>query len=95
MNIYELTTEWTSIQSALIEGEGELTPELEEMLDELEGATDAKANAYASVIKNLDGLMKARKVEAKRLIAIFVTSSPSPGTLSLSSSILYCPLSVL
>lgn len=65
-NIYELTQDYLII-SEMMENP-ELDPEfLADTMEAVEGAFEVKAEAYAKVMKNLEGDIEALKAEADRL----------------------------
>lgn len=67
LRLYEVGAELEAVVEELIEGGGELTPELETRLDEWTAAFHDKAERVALYIQNLQGLAKAAKQEADRL----------------------------
>jgi len=58
------------VGAAIAEAGGELTPELEERLDALEGAFDAKVERIALLVQREAGIANMAKDEADRLSAI-------------------------
>lgn len=74
MKLYELTTELQDLYSAIVEAEGEVTPEVESALDTVEGDLAAKMESIGNLLRNLE--LEAKhfaskidlvKLEAKRL----------------------------
>ena len=68
MTLYELTAEYAGLLDAYYSAETDA--EAAEALEKLEAACQditAKANAYARLIRNVDGEIKALKAEEKRL----------------------------
>lgn len=66
-NLFDLTGAMADVDRILEENEGELTPELEAVLDGLEMAFDEKAEAIARVIAMKKAMAGAVKEEADRL----------------------------
>jgi hypothetical protein len=67
MRLYEIPTEFSILETALIENAGEITPELEKQLDEFLRAGKDKIEAGAMVMRGLEMEANACKEEAKRL----------------------------
>lgn len=67
MALYEITSELSQVTDLLVESGGELTPEIEEALDALEGALEEKVERTVHVIRTLEGQAEAARVEADRL----------------------------
>ena len=70
MNLYDITTEMQGVLDAMLDG-GIDSPEAQAALDEhlsgLDAALDAKAEAYAGIVRELESRAEARKVEASRI----------------------------
>lgn len=67
MKLYDIPIEFAVLETALIERDGELTPELEKQLDDfLRGGKD-KLEGGAMVMRGLEMEAEACRVEAKRL----------------------------
>jgi hypothetical protein len=67
--LYELAGEWTALDELLAETEGDVTPEIEELLEQLEGATTDKVQKVALVILRKRAEAKAIKDEENRVVA--------------------------
>lgn len=67
MALYEITSELQQVTEMLVESGGELTPEIEEALDALEGALEEKVERTVHVIRQLEGQAEAAKAEYRRL----------------------------
>lgn len=67
--LYELGTEWARLETALIEAEGEMTPDVEAALAALGDLERDKIDAYQHIVANLDAHAKACHEEAERLRA--------------------------
>lgn len=67
MKLYEIPSEFSILESALIENAGELTPELEKDLDAFLRAGKDKIEGGAMVMRGLEMEANACKEEAKRL----------------------------
>lgn len=67
MKLYEIPTEFAVLETALIEHDGELTPELEKQLDEFLRAGKDKLEGGAMVMRGLEMEADACREEAKRL----------------------------
>lgn len=70
MKLYEITQARDVLDTWLAESDGELTPELEAMLDELDGQADEKIERVALYIRERLANAEAVKVEAQRLQGI-------------------------
>lgn len=66
MRLYELTSDLVALQE-LLEDSLEDEQLLLDTLEAVQGEYDAKMEAYAKVVKNLEADMEALKTEAKRL----------------------------
>ena len=68
---YETVLDWIEEHEDVIrEAGGELPPELEALLDEVEGAVEEKVKRVALVVQNMLAAAKAAKAEADRLSAL-------------------------
>lgn len=67
LKLYEITDALQDVGDALMDNGGELTPELEALLDSLEGAFEHKAENVALFIRQLEVNGAAAATEAKRL----------------------------
>lgn len=67
MKLYEIPTEFAVLETALIERDGELTPELEKQLDDFLRAGKDKLEGGAMVMRGLELEAEACREEAKRL----------------------------
>ena len=67
MKLYDIPFEAAVIERALVENEGELTPELEAQINNLLTAGQDKIEAAAMVIRNLEADAEACHEEAQRL----------------------------
>lgn len=70
MKLYEITAARDVLDTWLAESDGELTPELEAMLDELDGQAEEKIERVALYIRERLANAEAVKVEAQRLAGI-------------------------
>lgn len=66
LSLYELTLEGMLIRDALIENEGEITPEIEQRLDALMEAGPERVEAAAMVVRGLEASEAACAAEAER-----------------------------
>lgn len=69
-NLYELTQEQARIEELLIEGGGELTPELEEALASNSAALADKVDGYNHIYRRLTSFAAAIKNEKDRLAGL-------------------------
>jgi len=67
MNLYELSREGLEIQNALMEAQGELTPDVELRLDSLLAQGAESIEAAAMVVRGLEASAEACRAEVKRL----------------------------
>jgi len=67
LKLWELSEELDRIGEEIAEAGGELTPEIEEKLDALEGAFEEKAENIALMVRNLEATSSAVKEEEKRI----------------------------
>lgn len=67
MHLYEIPTEARLIEEQLEESGGELTPELEQRINEFMAGSKDKIEAAAMVVRSLNASAEACKAEAKRL----------------------------
>lgn len=78
----EVVLDWMDEhEEAIIAAGGELPPELEELLEEVEGTLETKVERTALVVRNLLANAKAAKEEADRLAAIAATYSRQADSL--------------
>lgn len=75
--LYSLTEQMSSIEAALEENGGELTPELEEMWQETSESLATKVDNYNALIIKLDGYSDNLAKEIKRLQALKKTTDNS------------------
>jgi hypothetical protein len=68
--LYQVVDALLAIGETLEENGGELTPDLAEQLDRLEGARDLKVERIVLFMRNLDATAAAADAEAQRLAAI-------------------------
>lgn len=71
MKLYEIADAREILDAWLAESEGELTPELQQMLDELEGHADEKIERVGLYIRERDAEAKAVKEERDRLDGLY------------------------
>lgn len=67
LHLYQITDALHAIEETLLENGGELTPELEEALNAMEGALEAKVDGIAGLVQHLARMSEAAKAEEKRL----------------------------
>jgi len=67
MSLYKLTQEMLEVLWAIEENEGELSPELEAILDEVESGRAERFEACLAALQNLEGEALMFKQEADRL----------------------------
>lgn len=70
MKLYEITNARDVLDTWLAESEGEMTPELEAMLNELDGQADEKIERVALYVRERLANAEAVKVEQQRLLGI-------------------------
>lgn len=70
ITLWEISDELREIAETLVENGGELTPELGERLDAMEGAFEEKAERIALYVRECEANAIAAQVEADRLAAI-------------------------
>lgn len=66
---HELAGEWRALDELLLESEGELTPEIEQLLAQLEATTTDKLEKIGLVAQRYTNTAKAIKLEEERLAA--------------------------
>ena len=66
---YELAGEWAALDELLLETGGELTPEIEELLEQLQGTTTEKLEKIGLVAQRYANDAKAIALELERLTA--------------------------
>jgi hypothetical protein len=69
LTLYEISFEGALIASILEESEGELTPEIEQRIEDLMKAGPGRIEAAAMVVRNLEASAEACENEVKRLAA--------------------------
>lgn len=67
MKLYDLPMQFSELEQALVESEGELTPELEKRFDDFLRGGKEKIEAGAMVLRHLEAEAEACLKEAKRL----------------------------
>lgn len=67
MNLYEINTEYLQIVEALEESGGELTPEIEKIMEENDSDFKSKVENYVKIIRNFEGHSNSLKEEIDRL----------------------------
>ena len=67
LRLYQFAGEFDALGDMLEESFGELTPEIEELMDGLNVALDDKIDGYCGLIQNFQRTADAAAVEAKRL----------------------------
>lgn len=67
MKLYEIPLEFAVLETALVESDGELTPELEKRLDDFLRSGKDKLEGGAMVMRGLELEAEACRTEAKRL----------------------------
>lgn len=80
---YELAGEWAALDELLLETGGELTPEIEELLEQLEGTTTDKLEKLGLVAQRYATEAKAIALELERLQARKRTWDSSAAKLKL------------
>jgi hypothetical protein len=73
-SLYELTEEAIKIEQIILEAHGEITPEIEKLLDEVDIKTPEKIDSYVYVIermKNSAEFIKQKVEQHKKLIASY------------------------
>ena len=74
LTLYTLTERQQQIEDLLVENGGELTPEIEQMLNETTDALAVKVDGYNHIIRRLEGFAASAKAEADRLTKLRRTS---------------------
>ena len=67
MKLYELTHEYRTLLDRVDPDTGELTPEVSQLLDDLQDPIECKAENIVKVVKELDGEIEALQAEIERL----------------------------
>lgn len=67
MKLYEISGQLALIDAALEAAEGEITPETEAALNQLEGELEAKVDGIIALIRQREAMMDALKKEVSRL----------------------------
>jgi len=81
LSLYQLTQEQQAIESALIDNGGELTPELEKMLEGNSEAIANKVDGYNMILRRLGGSESVLDTEIKRLTALKKTAQNAQRSL--------------
>lgn len=76
-SLFQLTAEQRAIEEALWENGGELTPELEQRMNDNSEALVVKANSYSVLIRRFESASDAIAKEIKRLTALKKTADSS------------------
>ena len=83
MKLYELATKFQLLNEILETEGGELTPELEQKLNTLEGTLEDKIDSIGKVIQHLLGDAQKAKTEANRLTKLAVLREKATTRLKL------------
>lgn len=67
MKLYELANEYAAIELALADSDGEITPEIQAMLDSVESELPAKVDGICSVLRHQATRAAAAREEGERL----------------------------
>ena len=67
MNIFELTQEWLRIRDVIAEAEGEVTEEIQLLIDKIEGDVAQKLMSMRYIIKSFEAKIDANEKEIERL----------------------------
>ena len=67
MNIFELTQEWLQIMDMIAEAEGEVTEEIELLINKIEGDISQKMLSMRYIIKSYEAKIRANNEEIERL----------------------------
>jgi hypothetical protein len=70
VKLYELALEHRRIDAAISEAQGEVTPEVEAMLDSISGAVEEKVDGICALIREREANAGAIKAEEMRLAAL-------------------------
>lgn len=70
ITLYALADEYAQIEDLLMNNGGEVTEELEQMMQDNEQSISAKVDGYNHIIRNAEGLESACDAEIKRLAAL-------------------------
>lgn len=71
MKLYELANEYAAIELALADSDGEITPEIQTMLDSVESELPAKVDGICSVFRHMMTRAAAAKEEAERILRLY------------------------
>lgn len=74
MNIFELTQEWLLIMDMIAEAEGEITEEIQLLIDKIEGDVAHKFMSMRYIIKSFEAKIAANEEEIARLEKNVVSS---------------------
>jgi outer membrane murein-binding lipoprotein Lpp len=69
LTLYDLGAEWVALEAALLEAGGEVTPEVEQALAALGELEASKVDAYAFLVRNLEGYADRVRAEEQALAA--------------------------
>lgn len=67
LTLYQLTEQQQQIEDLLIENGGELTPEIEQLMESTSEALAVKVDGYNHIIRRLEGFAASAKAEKERL----------------------------
>lgn len=67
MNIFELTQEWLLIMDMIVEAEGEVTEEIQLLIDKIEGDVASKLMSMRYIIQSFEAKIDANEREIERL----------------------------
>lgn len=81
LTLYQLTSEYQAIEDALIENGGELTPELEDLMNANTEALALKVDGYNKILRRMEGSEAALDAEIKRLTALKKTAANAQKSL--------------
>lgn len=81
LKLYEATDELNAAYELLVESEGELTPEIEELLAHAQGTFEEKAERVALMVRTLAANQAAAKLEAERLSKLAASAERSAESL--------------
>lgn len=82
IKLYETTEAKLYIDTLLAETEGEITPEIEQLMDEADMAFTGKVEAVAAKIRELELFADAADTEVKRIAALGKSARAQAGSLS-------------
>lgn len=70
MSLYDITTEEMRVRDALIESDGELTPEIEAVMETLKDGKVCKVQSYHHIYLEMKAAADAAEEEERRLAAV-------------------------